>query len=337
MSAHRRLVLLTVAFAAGATTPAAGAAKQPLPSSESGNAGVVAAGGSGTERLLARPAGRDTQVLAVRRGSGEILRSRRIRGRWSVPAVTLHNGTTGLSTDGRTLVLTRPARDFPPATTTLAVLDARQLVVQRTIALRGFFTVDAISPDGRSLYVIQYAGDNVLDYRVRTLDTSTGRLAARDVVDPRKPDEQMGGLPTTRATTRDGRWVYTLYGGGDETFIHALDTVGRTAACIDLGMLPADADLSGVRLHLSPDGRQVAVRDGGELVATVDARTFAVHEPGAAAAAPGRGFAPAADGSGLPWPVLLLAAAGGLLGMTVMLGRRSWLRRTRMRPQAPGA
>ena len=83
------------------------------------------------------------------------------------------------------------------------------------------------------------------------LDTSSGRLAARDVVDPREPDEQMGGLPMRRALSRDGRFAYTLYGGGEETFIHALDTVRRRAACIDLEMLAPDTDLSAVRLRLS--------------------------------------------------------------------------------------
>ena len=135
--------------------------------------------------------------------------------------------TTGLSADGRVLVLARPDSSFPPAETRLAVLDARALAMRREIALPGFFTMDAISPDGRWVYLIQYAGQDVLDYRVRALDTTTGQLASGSVVDPRQPGEQMGGLPFTRSVSRDGRWAYTLYGGGEETFIHALDTVGR--------------------------------------------------------------------------------------------------------------
>jgi hypothetical protein len=202
--------------------------------------------------------------------------------------------------------------------------------VRRRIELPGFFTVDAISPDGRWLYLIQYAGDNVLDYRVRALDTRTGRLAARDVVDPREPDEQMGGLPMTRVMSRDGRWAYTLYGGGEETFIHALDTVGRSAACIDLDMLAPDSDLSAVRLGVSADGRRIHVRNAGSLVATLDARTFAVSEPGAAAAAtpapapgaPRHGTAPP-DDADFPWAALLIV--GGLAGVCtvgVVIARR---------------
>src|SRR5215213_6365245 len=249
MNARRRLLLLC-ALVCIACAPAAGAdaVGPPLPSAESGARGAAAPGGS--ERLITRRAGQDTVVVAARRDDGRVLRSRRIAGRWSVPAVTLDNATSGLSADGRTLVLARPTHNLPPTSTALAVLDTRDLLVRREIVLPGFFTVDAISPDGRRLYLIQY-GDSLLDYAVRALDTGTGRLAARAIVDPRAPDEQMGGLPVARAVSLDGRWAYTLYGGGDETFIHALDTVGATAACIDLDMLPSDGDLSAMRLRLS--------------------------------------------------------------------------------------
>src|SRR3954447_24416966 len=297
---RRRLMLCVLVSAACASVQAAHAAGPPLPSQDSGDAGAVAPGG--TERILTRRAGANTTVTAIRRGEGTVLRSRVIPGRWHVAPVALDNATTGLSVDGRTLVLVRPTSQFPPASTRLAVLDARGLAVRREISLPGFFTVDAISPDGGSLYLIQYAGDNVLDYRVRALDTRTGRLADRDVVDPRAPEEQMGGLPMARATSADGRWSYTLYGGGTETFIHALDTVGRTAACIDLDMVPPQGELSGLRLRVGAAGRRVLVRDRGRLVAVVDAHTLAVS-PSAAAAAeprptpPRRGIAPS-DGDG---------------------------------------
>ena len=319
----RRLLLVACLLGALVPVPSANAVAPPLPSSATGKAGVVAPGG--TERLLARRAGRDTLVVAMRRGDRRVLRSARIAGRWSVAAVTLGGGTTGLSADGRTLVLARPARAFPPTSTQLAVLDARRLVVQRRVALRGFLTVDAIAPDGRTLYLIQY-GTDLLDYRVRALDTRTGTLAARDVVDPRSPGEQMGGLPMTRALGRDGRWVYTLYGGGTETFIHALDTVGRTAACIDLDMIHPDGDLSAIGLRVSPDGRRVDVRDHHRLVASVDARTFRVSEPGVAAPAPTPASAPrteaAGTGGGFPWPALALIVGAAALA-AIAARRRS--------------
>lgn len=288
-------------------------------------AGAVAPGG--TERLVTRRAGEDTLVAAIRRGDGALLRSRTIRGRWAVAPVALDGATTGLSADGRVLVLVRPERRYPPAHTRLAVVDARTLTLRRQVPLSGFFTLDAVSPDGRWAYLIQYPGENVLDYRVRALDTATGQLAARDVVDPRSPGEQMGGLPMTRAMSHDGRFAYTLYGGGEETFVHALDTAGRAAACIDLEMLAPDADLAGYRLRVNPDGGRIDVRaPDRSLVATVDARTFAVRAPGepAAPAAPvRRDAAQPSDGSEFPWPALLLAAGlAGLCAIGVAIVRR---------------
>jgi hypothetical protein len=321
MTARRRILVCALVAAACAPVSSAGAAGPPLPSSVSGKAGAVAP--RGTERIVTRRAGHDTLVTAVRRGGGRVLRSRRIAGRWSIPPVALDGRTTGLPADGRTLVLVRPTRAFPPARARLAVLDARRLAVRRQIDLAGFYTVDAISPDGRWVYVIQYSGDSVFDYRVRALDTGTGRLAARDVVDPREPGEQMGGLPMTRVMSRDGRWAYTLYSGGQETFIHALDTVGRTAACIDLEMLPSGSDLSGVRLRLSADGERLYVLDRGHRVATVDARPSLVPERRAAA------VPPADAGGGFPWETVLLAVGvAGLAGAAVRFARRRALRRS---------
>jgi hypothetical protein len=331
-AASRSLLAGAGLFAALALATPAHAAGPPLPSSESGKAGVVAPGG--TERLLTRRVGTDTVVTAVRLGSGAVDRSRRIAGHWAIPAVALDGSTTGLSADGGTLVLARPAStsSYPPTSTRLAVLDARTLTVRREIALDGFFTVDAVAPDGATVGLIHYASEDPFDYRVRALDTRTGRLAERDIVDPREPDERMGGLPWTRVMSPDGRWAYTLYGGGDETFIHALNTAGRTAACIDLEMLAPQEDLSRVRLRLSPDGRRLDVRDGSELVASVDARTFAVSEPGEAAPAATREPAtrrdavapPGGDDSGVPWPALLLAAAVlvGAAGLVTLRRRR---------------
>jgi hypothetical protein len=287
----------------------------------------------GRERIITRRAGDGTAVVVIDRADRRVLRSRVISGHWRVSPAALDGATTGLSADCRTLVLARPERAIPPTSTRLSVVDAEELEVRREIALPGFFTVDAISPDGRWVYLIQYSGGDFVDYRVRALDTLTGRLAGRDVVDPRNPGEQMGGLPLTRVMSRDGRWAYTLYGGGEEMFIHALDTVGRTAACIDLDMLPTEGDLSGFRLELSAHGRELRVRQSGELAAIVDTRTFAVREPGEAA--PSRSdapreqrpaSAPAADGGGFPGlgiPAIALVAGACALAVAIVR-RRGW-------------
>jgi hypothetical protein len=321
-TARRHLLLWPLMLSLMAlATPPAGAAGPPLPSGYSGRHGVALPGGG--ERIVARRAGAGTLLIAG-------ARTHRLAGRWSIAAVTVSGGTTGLSADGRTLVLVRPQRDFPPMSTHLAIIDARSFKLRRTIHLNGFFTLDAVAPDGGTAYLLQYPTQDFLDYRVRALDTATGGFAAHDIVDPREPDEQMGGLPYRRTTGPGGRWVYTLYGGGTETFIHALDTVGKTAACIDLEMLPDDGDLSRVQLQLNADASRLRVRKAGSVVAIVDTRTFAVREPGqeAAAAEPAASPAPAparADvgGGGLLLP---LAVGGALLLLAAAaLARRPWL------------
>src|SRR6185436_4785432 len=96
-SRGRRLLIGVLLCGACAPVSGAGAVGPPLPTSASGRAGAVAPGGS--ERFLALRAGQDTLVKVVRRGDGRALRSRPIRGRWTVPAVTIEGGTTGVSAD----------------------------------------------------------------------------------------------------------------------------------------------------------------------------------------------------------------------------------------------
>src|SRR5439155_20246193 len=137
------------------------------------------------------------------------------------------------------------------------------------------FSVDAISPDGRRLYLIQYTSPrDPLAYAVRSLNLRSGRLDPGEIVDPRERDEAMHGLPVSRAMSPDGRWAYTLYDGADgPAFVHALDTQGRTARCIDLPSLPDGVNIAGLSLAVRGGGLQV--RSGAGTVAFVDRRTFA--------------------------------------------------------------
>jgi hypothetical protein len=149
-------------------------------------------------------------------------------------------------------------------------------------------------------------------------------MIVKPVIDPREPDEKMQGVPVTRVMSADGRWAYTLYQSLDGApFIHALDTAGRTAACIDLDDLTND-DLSEARLVLA--GGTLRVDGAAGPLALVDTRTFAVRAPApprAAAPAPApRPPAPARDdaGSDVPWELALLAFVP-LVGLAVV-GRR---------------
>ncbi|HEY3190613.1 MAG TPA: hypothetical protein VGJ70_24190, partial [Solirubrobacteraceae bacterium] len=214
------------------------------------DAGLTGVAGGGLRYVTLGAGARSTTVAAVRREGGQVLNAAALRGAFTIPAVALDGSPSGLSADGRTLVLIRPRARFPQRRTVLALLDVPSLRVRRILRLRGDYSFDAIAPDGRALYLIQYVSrSDPTRYLVRAYDVRAGRLVAAPVVDPSERGEKMRGLPLSRATSADGRSAYTLYdGGGGEPFIHALDTRARTAVCVDLPQLAGRGDLSSLRL-----------------------------------------------------------------------------------------
>jgi hypothetical protein len=319
---RRQLAIIGTALVATAVVPApADGDGLPVGGVEAGPAGVTNA--AAADRYVTLYAGRDTVVARIRRAGGQVLRSRVLHGAFTIPAVALDATPGGLAADGRTLVLIRPRPGFPQARTRLVVLHARSLAPRRRITLAGDFSFDAISPDGATLYLIQYTSRrDPTRYAVRAYDIAGGRLERAPIVDKREPGEQMRGYPLTRLTTSDGRWAYTLYdGGGREPFIHALDTREGEAACIDLDGLPPNTDL--VALDLTLDGPDLTVRDAGGPVAIVDRATFRVSSPVAGVRRPGRAPVRGDDG-GAPWTLIATGAAALLLvaGAAGASGRR---------------
>ena len=315
---RKTAVLLGLALASVISAVAAQADGLPVLGVDVGSEGVAAAGEG--VRYVTLPVSERTVVARVATSDGRVDGYRILRGTYTVPAVAYDGSAAGLSADGRTLVLIEPRQTFPRARTTLAVVDPRRLGLRRRIDLRGDFSFDAISPQGALLYLIHYTSPaDPSRYEVRAYDLRAGRLLAEPVVDPNEHGEAMRGAPITRASTPDGRWAYTLYdGAGGEPFVHALDTSGRTARCIDLAVLEGRNDLSRLRLALDRPGGTLTVSKAGKALALIDTVTFAVRQPGprVAAAAP----APAPAG-GFPWLVsgagvaIALVAAGLLVGV----------------------
>ena len=255
------LVLLAAAFAA----PAAHADGLPVLGVDVGAEGVSVPGSK--VRFVALGTPRGTVVARVSLRGGHVVNFRYLSARYTVPAVAYDGSVGGLSADGRTLVLLVPRSTFPRERTGLRILDGATLRTRDTIDLRGDYSFDAISPDGAWIYLIHYLSpDDPTYYEVRAYDVRGGRLAPEPIVDPRESGEEMRGNPLTRTTSPGGRWAYTLYDGNGKPFVHALDTVGRTARCLDLDGL-AGRDLNGARLVL--DGRSVSVRLRGRTLAVV--------------------------------------------------------------------
>jgi len=202
-------------------------------------------------------------------------------GGFGVTQVAFDGATVGLAGD-RTLVLAEYPAGRKPSTR-LALVDTRTLQARAVLRLAGSFTLDAISPDGRTLFLIQALGRNQAHYVVRAYDLMRRRLVPSVIADRREPDEQMQGRPLARATSEDGRWAYTLYAKpSGETFVHALDTERRTAWCIDLETTYAFGQSQEPTLALSADGDELRIVDAqGGTAELVDTRTFEARLPSA--------------------------------------------------------
>jgi hypothetical protein len=285
-----------------------------------GGSGVGVAGSA--FNFIALAAGPNTLVERVRRAGGSVEATKLLSGGFGVPGATFDGSSTGLSADGRTLVLAGIASSYPPARTRLVVLDAaRELQPRARIVLPGFFTVDAISPTGRWLYLVHYRSPaNTNNYEVRAYDLAHRQLVANPVLDPRHPHEKMQGMPLTRTTSADGRWAYTLYQSfSGAPFIHALDTATRRAFCVDLPT--AGLDLSSVKLTLSR-GTTLGIETAGTLWGLMDTRRFAVRTPKATQPPTARSTATGGGhDSGLLW-ALGIGLPAALIALVLVARRR---------------
>jgi DNA-binding beta-propeller fold protein YncE len=250
-----------------------------------------------------------TFVQRINTANGQIERSKLLDGQLAIPAVAYDGSPGGLSADGDTLVLAEVAFRFPQSDSVFPVIDTNRLRIVDTVTLDGTWTYDALSPDGRWLYLIEYTSPrDITQYEVRRYDLERGRLDPKPIVDPEESSEEMYGSPMTRATSPDGRWAYTLYDGAEHPFIHALDTERGEAVCIDLdpGAVPPRR-LFRMTLDPSPDGSTLTVTDPKEgPVAIVDTKSFDVTQPAVAPPADSGGD----DSGGAPWLAIGLGALG---------------------------
>ncbi len=266
----RTRVLVLAVIGVVASAAAASAKEGPALGVSSGPQGVLAP--FGTVKYVAMGARRrgDTVVRAIRLRDRKAVRSRVIHGRYGIASVAFYT-RGGVSADGKTLVL--PSLDRG-ATTRFAVLSSDSLRVRKLIRLDGRFSYDAISPDGRIMYLIEYLSR--VNYRVRALNVASGALYATVVADKREAGEPMAGYPVTRAAGPHG-WVYTLYGRNDKpAFVHALATLNRAAICIDLPWSVSRTALMHVRMSMSRDGSQLVLRDRAGRIAVLDASRYTV-------------------------------------------------------------
>ena len=303
----RRLSICLVLAAAALVTAPAAFADGPMFVTQDGT-GVA----HGSLRYVAvdTTSGRATDLVEISARDHSVGPALRIPGAWGLPSTA--GGAEGLSHDGRTLVL-GSAQIGISSPSRFLVVDPRHMRVVRTIALHGYFSYDALSPDASRLYLIQYTHGRSQDtsrYIVRAYDMRQNRLLPGKIAARSEDSEEksMAGYAMTRTTSADGRWVYTLYQKpSSEPFVHALDTVRGVAYCIDL---PENRGLSNIVLSLRDHDRTlVAHWRSGRPWLRVSVGTWRISYPG--------GFPWAWVGAGIGGGLALLAA-----GALVMRRRR---------------
>ena len=276
----RRLVvtlsLAALALAGAASADGSGGA---IVASQ-GSPGVVSP--DGTLRYVALPDGVGrTLVEAIRTRDGWTRGFGSVAGAYGTPWVA---GTKmgGLSPDGRTLVLAQAsAYTGLRRVSRLLVYDSRRLWAPRErITLRGDFAYDALSPHGATLFLIQHvSAQNLSRYIVRAYDLRRRTLLPQRIADRTQRGWVMSGYPVDRATSRGGRWVYTLYQNpGGYPFVHALDTVGRKAHCVGIPWRGVDQSaLWKLKLSLVDRGRKLDLRwRSGRSYLAIDTRSFRI-------------------------------------------------------------
>jgi hypothetical protein len=109
---------------------------------------------------------------------------------------------------------------------------------------------DALS--GTRLYLLKYLASG---YEIRVYDLATGRLAEKPLKDP-KASSTIWGLAWERVASPDGRYLFTLYvGGNGGAMVHQLDLKTSAARCIDL---PGTGDFNSTTtwaMEVAPNGK----------------------------------------------------------------------------------
>jgi hypothetical protein len=173
----------------------------------------------------------------TRTGNERALRT--VPGSWSV---------VGVSSDGR-----RVARFQFRKRARGTVLTVDEPGRTESLRFPGNYELESFSPGGQRLFLIHWHKSG--SYDLQQYDRLRARLSPTRLDEP---DEKMTGQAQSAVETRDGSWLYTLYGKFDGgTFVHALDLRTGIAHCIDLPLRGDLATVGATALTLSPDERRL--------------------------------------------------------------------------------
>jgi hypothetical protein len=227
---------------------------------------------SGDVRYVAARDGADTIVSALSTKDGSVLRSLKLRGMWGIPRIDTGGS---ISFDGKTLVLAPTT--LSSTASPFKLVDTAALRVKKTVTLRGSHAFDALSPNASTLFVLNYTGQDTSRYVVRAASLRTGKLLPGRIADKTQKSWIMQGFPVTRISSATGRWVYTLYANpSGYAFVHALDTVGRSAHCVGIPWKGDPNKQWEMRLALRADGKLGVEWQSGAPYVAIDVSTWKI-------------------------------------------------------------
>ncbi len=142
-----------------------------------------------------------------------------------------------ISSDGHWLALRQDVQSQGGSVFALVDTETGQLV--KNFQVNGNFDLDAVSPNGSRVYLLERLNDSSGHYYVRLYDVNKSQLAQGIVADKSElNDPRMVGSALTRQMASDGTRAYTLYTDtrGNIAFVHILPLASdyNGARCINL-------------------------------------------------------------------------------------------------------
>ncbi len=198
-----------------------------------------------------------------------------IAGSWS-PPVAYGPAPSGISRSGTWMVLTGSAATRSTASATFAVVDLAGRRLDRVITSAGDVSFDAVSDDGRNVYLVEHLVPSP-HYVVRVANfQGTGLSGVLGQIKTAEP-EAMNGLYHTSVAV-SGDWFLSLYTNPDRgPFIHALNTTQLYAQCIlNMPDVPVALRPAWSMLLDAKRGRLYAVNGAGGVASEVDTTRLVV-------------------------------------------------------------
>ena len=219
-----------------------------------------------------------TTVRGIDPATGTDQVSFELDGRWSVPAA-YGPAPSGLSANGNWMVLVAP-----PVTVTgsgtlnrFAVIDLRQQKIEQIVSANGDLGFDAVSDDGRNLYLVEHLVPSPR-YAVRVASFTGVGLVGGVIgqIKTAEPEVMNGLYHASVAVGAD--WVLSLYSNpGHGPFIHALNTTQLFAQCIlDLPDVPVALRPAWSMLLDAKHQKLFAVNGAGGVVSEVNTSALLV-------------------------------------------------------------